>query len=151
LAKSGESWLTRKERIDRRNRALLPSGFRHESLSVQWVEEHIDILEQVKSEDGDLVLHLIASHHGYARPFFPICVDEPSDDELLTFDWKGRFTESLVRKAWVPSHRIDSLVAERFWNQVRKYGWWGVAYIESILRLADQQASSVVSIRSTPK
>jgi len=151
LAKSGESWLTRKERIDRRNRALLPSGFRHESVSVQWVEGHIDILDQLKSEDRDLVLHLIASHHGYARPFFPSCVDEPSDDELLTLDWKGRVTESLVRKAWVPSHRIDSMVAERFWNQIRRHGWWGIAYIESILRLADQQASSVVSIRSTPK
>jgi len=34
LAKSGDIWLTRKERIDRRNRAMLPIGFRHESVSV---------------------------------------------------------------------------------------------------------------------
>jgi CRISPR-associated endonuclease/helicase Cas3 len=43
------------------------------------------------------------------------------------------------------------MVAERFWKQVKKYGWWGLAYIESVLRLADQQASSTISSRSSSK
>jgi CRISPR-associated endonuclease/helicase Cas3 len=151
LAKSGETWLTRKERIERRNSAMLPVGFRHESVSMQWVESQSDLLDMIKSEDRDLVLHLIASHHGYARPFFPVCIDEPSDGELLTLDWSGRTVDTQVRRTWIPPCRIDSMVAERFWKQVQKYGWWGLAYIESVLRLADQQASSKISSRRSSK
>jgi CRISPR-associated endonuclease/helicase Cas3 len=148
LAKSGENWITRKERIERQNRAMLPVGFRHEAVSVQWVEQHTDLLDQISPEHRELVLHLIASHHGYARPFFPVCLDEPSDTELLTIAWDRGIVNPQMRQSWIPSHRVDSLVAERFWKQVRTHGWWGIAYIESLLRLADQQASSETLNRS---
>jgi hypothetical protein len=40
-----------------------------------------------------------------------------------------------------PAHRLDSGISERFWKLTRKHGWWGWAYLETVFRLADWQAS----------
>ncbi len=47
----------------------LPTDFRHEMLSSQIAERCV--LAPDDGEAADLFLHLIASHHGYARPFAP--------------------------------------------------------------------------------
>ncbi|QDT36037.1 type I-G CRISPR-associated helicase/endonuclease Cas3g [Stratiformator vulcanicus] len=135
LAKSDGVPLSRTAIKDAYRRAGLPWGFRHEMLSMQLVEAH-----GLAAGEGDpeLTLHLIAAHHGYARPFAPVVPDEelPAvrvDDVALT---------AAQRSELIPAHRLDSGVGERFWRLTRRYGWWGLAYLEALLRLADQRASA---------
>jgi len=135
LAKSDGLPQTPQQRQQARERAGLPEGFRHEMVSVQIVE-HSQLLEEAR-EHRDLILHLIAAHHGYARPFAPVVID-PEYPEVTV---EGITLTGDQRKA-CPPHRIDSGIAERFWELTRRYGWWGLAYLETVLRLADQQASA---------
>ena len=74
-------------------------------------------------EVRELVLHLITAHHGRARPHFP-------KDEAFDPAPKGQ--------------NVDELVAEvprRFGRLQCKYGRWGLAYLESLVRAADILAS----------
>jgi CRISPR-associated endonuclease/helicase Cas3 len=139
LAKSGLRGITFWERNRRRVRAQLPPGFRHEMLSLELVANGY---ASIHSElDRDLLLHLIAAHHGYARPFAPVVIDN-AIDETRSIDLNRATISAEERGRWTPSHCLDSGVAERFWKLTRTHGWWGLAWLESILRLADQQASA---------
>jgi len=143
LAKNGDRWLSSIERAEKRKRALLPDHFRHEAVSMQWVDHFFNAISESDSLERDLLLHLIAAHHGHARPFMPVCDDRPNDPELLMIEVNGSQLPVAARQCWTPAHRLSSGVAERFWSLTRRYGWWGLAYVESILRLADQQASAL--------
>jgi CRISPR-associated endonuclease/helicase Cas3 len=121
----------------------LPSDFRHEVLSVQLVAECVSLTGA--EETLDLVLHLIASHHGHARPFAPVSPD--SDPPAVS----GRLGDAVValtaeqRRGLIPMHRLDSGLPERFWRLTRRYGWWGLAYLEAILRLGDWYGSQFIT------
>ena len=128
-------------------RSGLPDGFRHELLSLQIVENLLPC--NLAGIHRDLYLHLIAAHHGQARPFASVVIDD--------FDSGSDFADGLGihasridtaenvttehRQTWVPPHRLDSGVSDRFWRLVRHYGWWGLAYIEAIFMLADHRQS----------
>lgn len=142
LALLGKGDGVRRTRAERQvifDRAMYPRGFRHEMLSVELIE-HLKL--EMNLPHRDLLLHLVAAHHGYARPFAPVCFDDTTDDELRSVRVNDHDIPGNVRKAWIPSHRLDSGIAERFWKLTRAHGWWGLAWLESILRLADQQASA---------
>ncbi len=142
LAKSGKRLLSASEYEAYRSRATLPRGFRHEMLSVQIVE-HLAAGALDKTVDRNLLLHLIAAHHGHARPFAPVVIDE-ANDETRSIRIKCHNIEISPerRREWPDAHRLDSGIAERFWTLTRRHGWWGLAWLEAILRLADQQASA---------
>ncbi len=72
----------------------------------------------------ELVLHLIAVHHGFGRPHFP-------EDRAFDLDPKGYDTTQLA-----------SDIPRRFAKLQRQYGRWGLAYLESLLRAADAAASA---------
>lgn len=136
LAKSDGLPMNRRDRDAARRRAALPAGFRHEMLSAQLAERSGQLPDDAAMRD--LILHLIAAHHGYARPFAPVVKDE----ELPAVEVDGITLSHEERKRLIPPHRLNSGIAERFWLLTRRFGWWGLAYLETVLRLADQQASA---------
>lgn len=137
LAKSDRVPRTLAARRRARALARLPEGFRHEMLSLQLVARAPELGDGAEEE---LLLHLIASHHGHARPFAPVIGDaDPGDVDLTDLDTPVPSADD--RRALVPPHRLDSGIPGRFWRLTRRYGWWGLAYVEAILRLADWEAS----------
>ncbi len=126
-----------------RRRSGLPDGWRHEMLSMQLAETAVTGFK-LEEEVKDLVLHLVSSHHGYGRPFAPIVPDEtPPDVTLNAIELNVEIT--MQQRNLCPPHRLDSGVAERFWMLTRRFGWWGLAYLEAVMRLADQRASQIES------
>ena len=97
--------------------------YRHEFGSLLDTENEQDF-KKLSDDQKDLVLHLIASHHGRGRPHFP--AKEAFDPEP-----KG---QDIIKSA--------SEVPRRFARLQRKYGRWGLAYLESLLRAADYAASA---------
>ena len=144
IAKSPQLARNPQERDQARMRSALPKGFRHEMLSLQLAQKsgaEGGILPEISSR-RDLALHLIASHHGHARPFAPVVVDDDTHTAALPSSDRWSLLELTPdERSALPSHRLDSGVAERFWSLTRMHGWWGLAYLEAVLRLADQQAS----------
>ncbi|MCB9926473.1 MAG: type I-U CRISPR-associated helicase/endonuclease Cas3 [Planctomycetaceae bacterium] len=115
----------------------LPTGFRHEMLSVDLLHRFDD----GSVGERELLAHVVAAHHGYARPLAPVSVDESLPGFNLDA-FRATAVSHDERANWKPSYRLDSGIAERFWTMNRRFGWWGVAYLESMLRLADWAASA---------
>ena len=117
-------------------RALqIPEGFRHELLSAHIVA----VAETYQAHpERDLLLHLIAAHHGRCRGFAPIVPDaQPEPFEV--------HTENLTTMhpgASAPLAALADGVPARFWSLTRRFGWWGLPYLETLLRLADQAESA---------
>jgi CRISPR-associated endonuclease/helicase Cas3 len=100
--------------------------YRHEFGSLlDALDPEQEHLAELEPDMQDLVLHLIAAHHGLARPHIP------------------------TDKVYDPTPGSDAHAQEqaldtpcRFARLQRKYGRWGLAYIESLLRAADWAASA---------
>lgn len=131
-------------------RSGYPRGARHEVQSLAMLEGHLETVKNVlekavatKEPDLDLVRHLVASHHGYCRPFAPAVVDKSPVDVAIAKHTSKTFGE--IDFAATTSgnglHRLDSPLADRFWALVAKYGWQELCWLEAILRLADHRAS----------
>jgi CRISPR-associated endonuclease/helicase Cas3 len=101
--------------------------YRHEFGSLLDIQAEPAFIAIPDDDLKALVLHVIAAHHGRARPHF--AADEAFDPEA-----KGRDVNAIVRE-----------VPQRFARLQRKYGRWGLAYLESLLRAADYAASACPS------
>lgn len=129
-----------------------PRGARHEVQSLAMLQGQLeDMKKRLQKADGtkesdldlDLVLHLVASHHGYCRPFAPVVVDESAVEVTLEKHTSKTFGEIAFASTTSCNglHRLDSPLADRFWALVAKYGWQELCWLEAILRLADHRAS----------
>lgn len=130
LAKSGRGRLP--ERV--RSRVPLPKGARHEIASLALAQGHPDL---GAAHDAELVLWLIGTHHGWGRPFFPAVAWPPAGETI-----EAAVGAHVFRSVPVPS--LDRLTA--WWidlhaDLTRRYGPWGLARLEAILRLADHRQS----------
>jgi CRISPR-associated endonuclease/helicase Cas3 len=152
IAKSKMLAADRTARQRAAERSGYPKGARHELASVALLADPAARLPD--GVDRDLVLHLVASHHGWCRPFAPVAEDrQPVELEL---EIGGTIVRAVgpdeaaggpkprrTVRAWSDHglERLDSGVADRFWRLVERYGWFGLAWLEAILRLADHRRS----------
>jgi CRISPR-associated endonuclease/helicase Cas3 len=103
-------------------RSLDTNKYRHELGSLIDLQTEVEFL-RLDEDTRDLVMHLIAAHHGRARPHFPA-------EEAFDVDRPHDLVDAIVRA-----------VPQRFARLQRKYGRWGLAYLESLVRAADIMAS----------
>ena len=96
------------------------AGYRHEFGSLTHVERD-DEFRALPNDLKDLVLHLVAAHHGRARPVIETAGCEDGPPSQLTAPARD--------------------VALRFARLQKRFGPWGLAWLEAILRAADAQAS----------
>ncbi|MEI2828041.1 MAG: type I-U CRISPR-associated helicase/endonuclease Cas3 [Dermatophilaceae bacterium] len=124
LAKSGG--VTAQTARRRRGLGLLPGLWRHEQLSAAVAHGESDL-----GAERELVIRLVGTSHGHGRPFFPHGAD------------------ALIGEGDCLASRTS--IAELFtngsgWSDIldsthRRFGVWGCAYLEAILRAADCQVS----------
>ena len=100
-------------------------GYRHEFGSLLRVTDPKQCPGALPSdpESRDLMLHLIAVHHGGGRPHFakPVDIDYPD-------------------RRRCPEMALESI--RRFARLQRRYGHWRLAWLENLLRCADAMASA---------
>ena len=107
---------------------------RHEVSSLALIESTPSVL--CKANDKDLVLHLVASHHGYGRPMLSV-IKESSNVELQ-YEYEGH---SMSAQTDLSKGGLALETADRFWRLSSRYGHYGLAWLEAILRLADHAES----------
>lgn len=99
-------------------------GYRHEFGSLREFIGEMSTLPD--DESRDLVIHLVATHHGRGRPHFePRAMADP----------RGLLDD-------LPELLQPPQVARRFARLQRRYGHWGLAWLESILMAADAEGSA---------
>jgi CRISPR-associated endonuclease/helicase Cas3 len=135
LAKSARLPASPAARAEVRRRSGFPKDARHEVASLAFAEGHPKF---VQAHDPEIVLWLIGTHHGYGRPFFPLVEWPRTGDEMIEADL-GDGSVSVK-----PSRCLAELTAQwidLFVSVQARYGPWGLARLEAILRLADHRQS----------
>jgi CRISPR-associated endonuclease/helicase Cas3 len=118
-----------------RERAGLPSGWRHEVMSAIAASQALD---HVPDDVRDLALWLVATHHGRGRPFFEAVPDTTGGMAPIRVDGHPLPTAAASDPDVLITDHVD-----RFERLVSRHGAHRLAWLEAILRLADHRASAV--------
>ncbi len=120
----------------RRRDSGWPRGGRHEALSARLVRARLDTGRDMSGGDelGELLIHLIISHHGKGRPLVAPVRDETS--RTLASELEGVAVE-------VPAslEDVDWDQPGRFRCLSHRFGPWGLALLEAIVIRADHAVS----------
>jgi CRISPR-associated endonuclease/helicase Cas3 len=114
-----------------------PKGARHELLSVQLLDAAIHA--GMELSDCDLIRHLILSHHGHGRPW---CVAPGSAGGFAT---EFSLDADQFNAQTNPS-LVDADQPRRFRILNEKYGYWGLALLECLVRQADHVVSELTEV-----
>jgi CRISPR-associated endonuclease/helicase Cas3 len=139
LAKSGRALPPLARKI-----SGLPAEWRHEALSVRLALRAHRFTE---ANDPELVLWLIGAHHGYGRPLFPH--DDPDDSKVRELPALLGLPDELEPGSGPQSFAFDwnGLDWPNIYSRLKsRYGFWELARMEAILRLADHRASEEASV-----
>jgi CRISPR-associated endonuclease/helicase Cas3 len=108
-----------------------PDSMRHEALSARIVDRLLAIPSAAGGYDVDreLVVHLIAAHHGRSRPLLPAVLDP--DPRPVSAPAVAGTVEVYSGDTvdWEEPVRMAALTEQ--------YGPWGLALLETVVRLAD--------------
>ena len=119
-----------------------PRGGRHEELSRRLIEEWLTRTEhRMEPEEAELLQHLVVSHHGRGRPFVPPVADITCGT-TVNYPLDGTSVSAspdLATADWNQPTRFAALNA--------RYGPWGLALLEAIVRQSDHIASSAVEVQ----
>ncbi|MFF9785133.1 type I-G CRISPR-associated helicase/endonuclease Cas3g [Streptomyces nigrescens] len=136
LAKSGMDPADRASRRRATRLANWPTELRHEALSALAVQTWLTTSpDHTDGHDAKLLVHLVASHHGHARPLLPPVPDPDPTEVTCTMPDQQHIT---VNSAGMG---VDWNGPDRFAALNRRYGPWGLALMETLVRLADMACS----------
>lgn len=132
LAKSRTSDTDWQARREAQRRSGYPTGARHELLSTALIANGL----AEEANDPALISYLVGSHHGYGR-YRSTAVEDPDPGDI-EWDFDGQRVRGSAQHGL---DRLDRGIPDRFWQMVRRYGWFQLAWLEAILRLADHSRS----------
>lgn len=132
-AKSGIDPADRRARGAAHRASGYPKDGRHEALSAALVRHRLASTDH--SLDAELVVHLVAAHHGHSRPLLPPVPDANRPQEVEVPEWG-------ITVALPDDYGVDWAGPRRFQRLCARYGIWGLALLETIVRLADIACSA---------
>ena len=125
-----------------RSDAGWPISGRHEELSARLVKEWLSQRDNGLDADArDLLIHLIVSHHGKGRPL----VVPVADGTAETVRW--RFEDGTDVSVPADLSQTDWDQPARFRRLNERYGPWGLALLEAIVRQADHEVSAGTEVQ----
>jgi CRISPR-associated endonuclease/helicase Cas3 len=119
---NGDDWKPWAKSDGRRYDRSAVGKYRHEFGSLREASDHPQINDH---SERDLILHLVACHHGWARPHY-----EQPDHWDIADDVLDEENQEIANEAMRRVARVQ-----------RTYGHWYLAWLESLIRCSDYAAS----------